>query len=55
MKITTFVPKQGCTCMRTGAVYGNDQMVDLSAAYSLYLQDKIGAPYQRSGGCFAAE
>jgi acylpyruvate hydrolase len=40
MKITTFVPKQGCTCMRTGAVYGNDQMVDLSAAYSLYLQDK---------------
>ena len=40
MKITTFIPKQGCNCMRIGAVYGDGQMLDLSAAYSLYLQDK---------------
>jgi len=44
MKLTTFIPKQGSNVMRIGAVYGDRQMLDLSAAYSLYLQDKESAP-----------
>jgi len=36
--------KQGSNVMRIGAVYGDHQMLDLSAAYSLYLQDKESAP-----------
>jgi acylpyruvate hydrolase len=43
MKITTFIAKNGCS-MRIGAVYGDDQMLDLSAAYALYLQSKDAEP-----------
>lgn len=47
MKITTFIPKGGSNGMRIGTVYGENQMLDLSAAYSLYLQGKEADPRSR--------